>query len=145
MTAALPLHQGLRQLLGMALALATALRLAPRPQPIRPLAPPRYDLSDLKAVEDAIVGDALRGAVRYRRGTDRTGVLLIFHGTTESGDVVAKLGYGGSVGTRVIVRVNGVDLSHEDARRFDAQRVAIAVIEGRDTHVRKLLKAGRSG
>lgn len=123
-----------QQGLVLAIAAATALLLRwglglPRP---RRVAGRRYTLANLKAAEDAIVRDALSGAVQYRRWTAQTGMQLVLNGVADSADVVVRRGHGGSVGMSIVVRVNGVDVSHQGVPRFDTQRVAAAVLDGHD-------------
>lgn len=98
----------------------------------RPAPAPRYDLSNPKAAEEAIVRDALCGTVQYSRRTAPTGMLLMRQGVAKEAGVVVRLGHGGSVGICTFVQVNGVDMSYEPIRRFDARRVAEAVLHGHD-------------
>ena len=111
----------------------------------RPAPAPRYDLSDPKAAEEAIVRDALCGAVQYRRWTAPTGMLLMRHGVAKEAGVVVRLGHGGSVGTCTFVRVNGVDMSYELCRNFDARRVAEAVLDGHDPRSKQAAPAAAPG
>lgn len=94
--------------------------------------PTRYDLSNPKAAENAIVADALSGRAKYIKWVTHGMMSTDHHARNILGRVKVRVDDACIGGSFTFVYVNGVDMSYGSVKDFDYHRVATAILQGID-------------